>query len=123
MAGQVEPDEEAEVNALGRRDLVAEVLAFARVAVEEIVDAGQALKVPGGGQKEHGVAGAFGHEQPRDFEQRGHAGRVLSARGQRGDDRDGVVVCLQDDDLVAPPLDFAALAARHILGQARQNGE
>ena len=86
MAGQVEADEEAEVDALGGRDLVAEMLAFARVAVEEIVDAGQALKVPGGGQKEHGVAGAFGDEQARDFEQCGHAGCVLGPWGQRRDD-------------------------------------
>ena len=78
MAGQVETDEEAEVDALGRRDLVAEMLAFARVAVEKIVDPGQALKVPGGSQKEHGVASAFGDEQACDLEQRGHAGRVLS---------------------------------------------
>ena len=66
MAGQVEADEEAEVDAFGGRDLVAEMLAFARVAVEEIVDAGQALKVPGGGQKEHGVAGAYGDEQTQE---------------------------------------------------------
>ena len=77
MAGQVEADKEAEVDALGRRDLIAEMLAFARVAVEEIVDASQALKVPRGGQKEYGVAGTFGDEQTRDFEQRGHAGRAF----------------------------------------------
>ena len=30
---------------------------------------------------------------------------------------------LQDDNLVAPLLNFAALAARHVLGQAREDGE
>ena len=30
---------------------------------------------------------------------------------------------LQDDDLLVPLLDFAALTARHILGQAREDGE
>ena len=62
-------------------------------------------------------------ERLNQLQHRHDARRVFRARRQRRHHRNGVVMGLEDDDLIPPLLDLLALAARHVFGQAGQHGD
>ena len=59
MARKIQPDEEAKVNVVSRRNFIAKIFAGACVPVEKVVDTGEALEVARCGEKNYGVTGAF----------------------------------------------------------------
>ena len=71
---------------MSRRHHLVEVLAHARVPVEEVVDTGQALKMTGRGDEEDRVARALFLQEACQFELGGDAGGALGTGSDGGHD-------------------------------------
>jgi len=80
VAGEVQSDEQVEVDLLVLGNPVLEEIARACVVVQEGVDAREVLEVGVGGQEQKGVFGIpFLGQDARRFQQCGDAGGVLAS--------------------------------------------
>ena len=91
LAGQIETDEQPEVDLLFVGDQLPEVLALTGMSEEEVVDAGQALEVRTIGQEHHVVLRRVGLHRLGHFQKRRHARRVFRPWRHSGNDGDGIV--------------------------------
>ena len=97
-AGQVDTGEEFDVD--GVLKFVREVSGDARMAVGEVVYPAERHEVARCRQYQHGARGRMGREVAGHFKERGYARGLVRTGGHGRHGRNGVVVGVEDDDLL-----------------------